>query len=246
MAKPFLSIIIPAYNEADRLPLTLIDLDRHLTSSEYSYEILVVNDGSTDATGEIVRRFIPMIKNLKLVDNADNQGKGAVVRLGMMSAKGNLRLFMDADNSTSIVEFEKMLPYFKESYDIVIGSRAVRGAKMRPPQPVYKQLAGRLGNLFIQALILKGLWDTQCGFKCFTEEAAERLFPLGKINDWAFDAEILALARAAGYKIKEMPVFWVNHPKSHVRFASYFRVLWEVVKIWWRLRRDIYKLETKK
>lgn len=245
MAKPFLSVIIPAYNEADRLPMTLIDVDRHLSQAEYSYEILVVNDGSIDATAEITRRFAGLIKNLKLIDNPDNRGKGAVVKLGMMSAKGNIRLFMDADNSTSIIEFNKMLPYFKEGFDIVIGSRAVKGARMKPAQPALKRLAGRLGNFFIQLVLLKGIWDSQCGFKAFTEEAAEKIFSLVQISRWGFDAEVLALARWMGYKIKEMPVFWVNHPKTHVRFSSYFQVLWETLKIRWWLKRDVYKLKNK-
>ena len=126
MAKPYLSIIIPAFNEAKRLPLTLVDVDKHLASQEFSYEILVVNDGSKDGTSEIARRFSTLVKNLKVIDLPENLGKGAAVRQGMMEAKGNWRLFMDADNSTSVNEFLKMMPYFKEGYDVVIGSRAVR------------------------------------------------------------------------------------------------------------------------
>lgn len=240
MAKPFLSVIIPAYNESERLPLTLIDADKHLSAQEYSYEILVVNDGSTDNTAEIVNRFLPLIKNLKLADSAENEGKGAAVRLGMLSAHGNWRIFMDADNSTSVLEFNKMLPYFKEGYEIVIGSRAVKGAALKPPQPFYRQLLGKLGNLFIQILLLKGLKDTQCGFKGFSEEAAEKIFMLTKIDGWAFDVESLALARAMGYRIKEMPVTWVNDPKSHVKFSAYFGVLWETIKVKWWLWRKAY------
>src|SRR3989344_6188715 len=153
MARPFLSVIIPAYNEAKRLPLTLIDIDKHLELQEYSYEILVINDGSTDDTGEIVRRFSPLIENLKLIDNKENHGKGAAVRQGMLLAKGTWRPFIDADNSTSIVEFNKMIQYFKEGYEVVIGSRDVKGAKMSPPQAFYKRIMGDMGNLFIQALV---------------------------------------------------------------------------------------------
>ncbi len=176
MPKPFLSVIIPAYNEAKRLPLTLIDIDKHLDEQEYSYEIIVVNDGSTDDTAEIVRRFIPLINNLKLIDNQENKGKGAVVRQGMLSAKGLWRLFMDADNSTSIVEFNKMIPYFKSGYSVVIGSRDVKGARLMPPQPFYKRILGNIGNLIIQIFLVPGIWDTQCGFKCLSEEAAEKIF----------------------------------------------------------------------
>ena len=240
MAKPFLSIIIPAYNEAKRLPLTLIDIDKHLSKQGMSYEILVVNDGSKDNTAEIVNRFMPMINELKLLDNPDNRGKGAVVRQGMLSAKGNWRLFMDADNSTAITEFLNMMPYFKEGYEVVIGSRAVKGAKLQPPQPIYRQIPGKLGNLFIQMLVLKGIWDSQCGFKCFSELAAERVFSIAKIDRWGFDVEALALARKLGYQIKEMPVTWVNDPRSHVTALSYLQVLWETIKIYWWLKKGKY------
>ncbi len=240
MARPFLSVIIPAYNEAKRLPLTLIDVDKHLQEQEYSYEILVINDGSTDETAEIVNRFAPLLINLKLIDNKENKGKGAAVKQGMLAAKGTWRLFMDADNSTSIVEFNKMIPYFKDGYEVVIGSRHVKGSRMSPPQPLYKRTLGNMGNLFIQALLLPGIWDTQCGFKCFSDEAAERIFTLTKIDRWGFDAESLALAEKLGYKIKEMPVFWVNDPRSHVRLSTYLQVLWETVKIRWWLWRGAY------
>jgi len=243
MARPFLSVIIPAYNEAKRLPLTLIDIDKHLQDQEYSYEILVVNDGSTDQTAEIVNRFMPLIENLKLIDNKENKGKGAVVRQGMLLAKGTWRLFMDADNSTSIAEFNKMIPYFKEGYEVIIGSRDVKGARMLPPQAFYKRWLGDIGNLFIQALLLPGIWDTQCGFKCFSDEAAERIFHLTKIGHWGFDAEALALAKVLNYQIKEMPVFWVNDPRSHVSWKTYLQVLWETVKVRWWLWQNAYGIK---
>jgi dolichyl-phosphate beta-glucosyltransferase len=243
--KPYLSVIIPAYNEAKRLPLTLIDIDKHLSKVDYFYEIIVVDDGSKDATKEIVKRFSHLIKNLKLIDNKENHGKGWVVKQGMLEAKGEIRLFMDADNSTSIDQFSKMIPYFKEGYDVVIGSRDIEGAKMVPPQPWYKRLAGDIGNLIIQALLLPGIWDTQCGFKAFTEEAALKIFPLMKINRWAFDVEALALAKKFGYKIKEIPVVWVNSPFSKVKALDYFRVLWEVLKIKYWIIIDKYKIKNK-
>jgi len=242
MAKPYLSVIIPAYNEAKRLPLTLIDVDKHLSQQEYSYEILVVNDGSTDATSEITNRFKPLVENLKLIDNKNNCGKGAAVRQGMLAAKGNWRVFMDADNSTAISEFNRMMPYLDEGYEVIIGSRVIKGARMNPPQPIHKRIAGRLGNWFIQLMVLRGIKDSQCGFKCFSEEAAERIFSLAKVDRWAFDVETIALARALGYSVKESPVNWVNDPRSHVRFTSYLQVLWETVKIRWRFWRRFYKI----
>lgn len=236
--KPFLSIIIPAYNEAERLPLTLVDMDKRLSGAKYSYEIIVVNDGSTDSTAEIIRKMSPAIKNLRLIDNRVNQGKGGVVKQGMLLAKGEYRLFTDADNSTTIDHFDKMLPYFSpegaETYDVVIGSRAVRGSKLEPAQPFYRQLLGKLSNIIIQIVNVPGIWDTQCGFKCFTEKSAEEIFAVSKVNGWGFDIEALALARHFGYKIKEMPVHWVNDAKSHVKMSAYLKTFAENVKIrWW-------------
>ncbi len=241
MAQPYLSIIIPAYNEADRIPLTLIDMDKRLSAAPYSYEILVVNDGSKDNTAEVVRSLEKMVKNLKLVDNQENKGKGGVVRQGMLLAKGKIRLFTDADNSTSIDQFNNMLPYFQEGYDVVICSRPMKGSKLDPAEPIYKQIPGKLGNLFIQALLLPGIWDTQCGFKAFTEEAAERIFQISRIPGWGFDVEILALAKRMGYRIKEIPVHWVNDLRSHVTAMAYLKVLLETVKIRWWLWTNKYR-----
>ena len=232
MNKPFLSVIIPAYNEAKRLPSTLVDIDKYLSTVEYSYEILVVNDGSKDNTAEIVRKMSATIKNLKVVDNPVNRGKGAVVHDGMLIAKGNYRLFMDADNSTSIDQVEKMLPLLKDGVDVVIGSRAIKGAKLEPPEPIYRQIPGKLGNLLIQLLLLPGIWDTQCGFKAFSEETAEDVFRYMKITGWGFDIEALALSKKLGYVIKEIPVRWVNEAEgSKVGMSAYLKVLVETFKI---------------
>ncbi len=249
MTKPFLSIIIPAYNEAERLPLTLVDIDKRLSGVKYSYEILVVNDGSTDNTGEIVKKMAPAIKNLKLIDNRVNQGKGGVVKQGMLLTKGEYRLFTDADNSTSIDHFDKMMHYLTgkegEIYDVVIGSRAVKGSKLEPPQPFYKQLLGKLSNIIIQIVNMPGIWDTQCGFKVFSEKAAEKIFSISKINGWGFDIEALALARHFGYRTKETPVHWVNDAKSHVKLAAYLKTFVENVKIRWWIMTGAYEKSTK-
>lgn len=243
MSKPFLSIIIPAYNEAKRLPLTLVDVDKHLSAAEYSYEIIVVDDGSKDATVEIVKRLAAgLIKNLRVVENEKNHGKGFVVRQGMLEAKGNWRLFTDADNSTSVDQIERMIPFFKEGYDVLIGSRAVPGAKLEPPEPLYKRILGKGGNLFIQLVAVPGVRDTQCGFKCFSERAAERIFGVARSDRWAFDVEALALARKFGFRIKEVPVRWVNDFRSHVKLSAYFTTLFEVVKIRWWLVTNIYRI----
>ncbi len=168
MPQPYLSIIIPAYNEAERIPKTLLDIDKRLTNAPYSYEIFVVSDGSKDNTAEVVRKMAKMVKNLKLIDNEENKGKGGVVRQGMLLANGQIRLFTDADNSTSIDQFDQMIPYFKEGYSVVIGSRTAKGAKLDPPEPIYRQIPGKLGNIVFQVVLgLWGLWDTQCAHQLF-------------------------------------------------------------------------------
>ena len=241
--KPYLSIILPAYDEADRLPKTLIDIDRRLADKKYTYEILVINDGSKDNTAEVVRKMAPTIKNLKLVDNKENKGKGGVVRQGMLTAEGEIRLFMDSDNATTIDHFDQMIPFFNEGYGVVICSRSAKGSKLDPPEPWYRQIPGKLGNLFwIQPLVLPGLWDTQCGFKAFTAEVAEKVFALSRIGGWSFDVEILALAKKLGYRIREVPVHWVHDGKSKVKASAYVKFFLEVVQIRWWLSSNVYKI----
>jgi dolichyl-phosphate beta-glucosyltransferase len=244
MAQPYLSIIVPAYNEAERLPKTLLDMDKRLAAAPYSYEIVVVNDGSTDNTAAIVKNMVKMVRNLKLIDLKDNSGKGSAVRQGMLLSTGAIRLFTDADNSTSIDQFEKMMPYFKERFDVVIGSRSMKGAQLDPPESMAKQVSGKLGNIFIQLLLLPGLPDTQCGFKAFTADAAEKIFKLSRIEGWAFDVEILALAKKMNYRIKEIPVYWVNDTHSHVKAATYLKFLGETITIRWWLWNKKYPIIT--
>jgi len=240
--KPYLSVIIPAYNEAGRLPLTLVDIDRHLSTKNYTYEIIVVDDGSSNNTKDVAEKFIKLIPNLRVVGYESNQGKGNAVKVGMLEAQGKYRLFTDADNSTSIDHFDKMIPSLKEGYDIVICSRDIKGSQMHPPQSLFKRILGNMGNLFIQALLLPGIRDTQCGFKVFSEEAALKIFSLQKIKRWGFDIEALALGKHMGYRIKEIPVYWVNDADSRVKPLAYFQVLFETVKVRWWLWRKVYNL----
>jgi dolichyl-phosphate beta-glucosyltransferase len=231
MPQPLLSVVIPAYNEAERLPRTLLAIDAYLSGRDYTYEIIVADDGSKDATSDIVERMRKTVKHLKLLRFEANRGKGAVVRDGMLSAEGKYRVFTDADNSTSIDQFENMRPLFEEGAGVVIGSRAHKESRLDPAEPWYRQVPGKMGNLFIQLLVLPGLWDTQCGFKGFTAEAAERVFRLTRIAGWGFDIEALAVAKRLGYGIKEIPVHWINDTASHVKASAYLKVLIETVKI---------------
>lgn len=243
MEAPYLSIIVPAYNEAERIPLTLVDMDKRLSGADFTYEIIVVNDGSTDKTADIVEKMAKTIPHLSLINNAKNQGKGGVVRDGMLAATGKYRLFTDADNSTTIDQFQKMRPFLDE-YGVVIGSRAVKGAKLEPPEPFYRQMLGKGGNLLIQLFNLPGIWDTQCGFKCFTAEAAEKVFRKSRVTGWGFDIEALALARAFKYGIKEVPVHWVNSAGSHVKLSAYLKVFLENAQIRWWLLTGRYHLHS--
>ncbi len=237
-----LSVVIPAYNEEKRLPKTLEAIDDYLRSQSYDYEILVVNDGSKDATAEAVRGMEGVIKNLKLIDNKKNKGKGGVVKQGMLESLGEYRLFTDADNSTSVDQIEKMWPEFEKGFAVVIGSRDVKGAVLDPPQPFLRNAI--LGEGFkLYRKIIIGLWkiqDTQCGFKCFKSEAAEKIFPKCKIDRFAFDPEILVVAKKSGFKIKEVPIYWKNDMQSTVKGSSMVKMAIDLLKIRLNMIKGIY------
>ncbi len=232
-----LSVIIPAYNEEKRAPKTISLIDEYLRRQNYDYEILLVNDGSKDKTAEIVRNLESQFSHLRLLDNKENHGKGYVVKQGMLQAKGEYRLFTDADNSTSMDQVEKMWPWFEKGFDVVIGSRDIKGAVLDPPQPWIRKIL--LGEGFkLLRKILVGLWllqDTQCGFKCFSAKAAQDVFSNMKMDGFAFDVECLVLAKRLGYKIKEIPVRWVNDLESKVKIKSIFKMLIDIIKI----RKDL-------
>lgn len=241
MAKPFLSVIIPAYNEAERLPLTLIDVDRHLAEQEYSYEIVVVVSHSSDHTAEIVKRFASFLPSLKYIALPENRGKGFAVKTGMLAAKGTYRLFMDADNSTAVVEFNKMLPYLRgghgEVCDVVIGSRKVDGARVSPPSALSRRILSAVANACVKLFVVRGFADTQCGFKVFSADAATSLFTALQTDGFLFDVEILARAKRAGLRIKEIPVYYAYNPGFKVNMRQYFRSLGELIRIQKRLSK---------
>lgn len=233
-----LSVIIPAYNEEKRIEKTLNSINDYLSKQSYDSEILVVDNGSADGTAGIVKMLAGRINGLRLVLGQAGRGKGFAVKLGMLEAKGEYRIFTDADNSTSIGQVEKMWPEFERGFDAVIGSRDVKGAVLNPPQPWWRRVI--LGDGFkLYRKIIIGLWgieDTQCGFKGFKKEAAEKIFPKSQISGWTFDVEILILAKQMGYKIKEIPVTWVNDPDSKVKFSSVIEMAIGLLK----LRLNIY------
>lgn len=235
-----LSVIIPAYNEARRITDTLISIRDYLSREPYDWEVLVMNDGSTDNTAEIVRSFGTQNPKFRLVDNRKNHGKGYVVKQGILETKGDFRLFTDADNSTTIDHVEKFWPYFKEGYDVIIASIAAKGATLAHSEKFYKRWFGKFGNLWIQLWLLPGIWDTRRGFKMFTKKAAENIFSKVIEQGWTFDDEALAIARKLNYKIKEVPIHWVNNPESKVKLRDYPKSLLGTLKIRWNLLRGKY------
>lgn len=241
---PYLSVIIPAYNEEQRIAATLAAIYTYLKTQPYSWEMLVANDGSHDATMEVVRRFAADKPQVRWNDRRDNHGKGYTVREGMLLANGRIRLFTDADNSTDMRHFDQMIPLFERGSDVVICSRDPKdapGAAQAVPQPFVKRLLGNLGNLFIQFMAVPGIWDTQCGFKAFTAEAACSIFQAARVDGWAFDIEALALARRFGYKTAVIPANWVDDSDTHVTFRNYLEVLADTVRIRWHLWQGAYR-----
>ena len=214
MNTPFLSVVIPAYNEESRLPRTLGQVFAFLEKQAYTHEVLVVENASADRTLEIAEGFASNHGNLRVLHEAQ-RGKGCAVQRGMLAACGQFRFICDADLSMPIEEVNNFLPPTLADFDLAIGSREAAGA-FRYNEPAYRHWGGRAINFAIQALILPGLNDTQCGFKCFRAEIADALFPLQTIPGWAFDIEILYLARRRGYRIKEVPIDWYFDPDSKV------------------------------
>jgi glycosyltransferase involved in cell wall biosynthesis len=234
-----LSVVIPAYNEEQRIGKTLADVGQFLSRQNYPYEILVINDGSTDKTAEVVGLL--EIKNLTLVDNKQSHGKGWVVGQGMMQANGDIRVFMDADNSTKIDEIAKFLPFFQRGFNVVVGSRRIKGANVPKDQGGFREFLGWAFRTVVHIIVPVGVTDTQCGFKAMTGEAAQKIFPRQTIFRWAFDVEILALARRSHLKIAEVPITWVNDDASHVKLAGMINMLWEVLQVRWNLLTNRYK-----
>lgn len=232
----YLSVIIPAYKEQKHIQSTIESIYSYLTSKNVEHEIIVVTDGPGDNTKSIVDSMISSgsFSTLKHLDLPVNRGKGFAVRRAMLKAGGDYKLFTDADNATSIDHIERMMPFFSQGYDVVIGSIAVPGHTVASgSEPYWRRLFGKMGNLFIQVIAVPGIHDTQRGFKIITAKAAQDIFSRMIIDRWGFDIEMLALARKLGYKIKEAPVDWKNDPDSgsHPKLEAYFQVLTETMKI---------------
>jgi dolichyl-phosphate beta-glucosyltransferase len=236
-ANPQLSIIIPAYNEGRRLGPALEQIRRHFESSDTSAEVIVVDDGSSDDTAAVALAFEPGPLTLRLIRNRRNEGKGYSVRRGMRKATGAMMLMTDADQSTPIYELAKALPYLSDGYDVVIGSRDVAESVITKHQPGYRHGMGLIMRGLRRMLMLRDIKDTQCGFKLFSRRAAKAIFPRVRERGFAFDCEVLLVARQMGCRIKELGVLWCNDPDSRVRpVRDSLRMLVALARIHWRIR----------
>ena len=213
-----ISIIIPTFNEEDRLPKTLGKIADFVKLNPDNFEVIVVDDASTDGTSEVANKFKDKIQNFKVLrlEKSPFAGKGYAVNKGVLASSGDLILYLDADGSTPIEEIKKLLEKIDEGFDIAIGSRAIQRSSVQKRQKVLREYMGRIFNIFVQALTVKGIVDTQCGFKVFKRESALDIFKNQKIFDFGFDVELLYAATKKGLKIAEVPVIWINDPRSTV------------------------------
>jgi len=241
--KPYLSVVIPAYNEEKRIGHTLTAVYDYLTQQPYTWEILIVLDGVTDDTLGIIQNFAQNKEHIRWIDRQENRGKGYTLRQGMRAARGQIRLFTDADNSTDIRHFDRMKPLLDKGADVIICSRDAKdapGARQSVPQPFYKRFLGNAGNLIIQLLVVPGIWDTRCGFKAFTALAAEQIFSVARMEGFSIDDESLALARRFGYDIEVIAADWIDAEGTHVTKLDYFKNIWEAIRIRWYLLTGAY------
>lgn len=237
-----LSVVIPAYNEEARLPRTLDSVYKYLSNRGGSFEIIVVDDGSVDHTADAVETFAATRDNVRLISYAPNQGKGHAVRTGMLAAVGDLILFNDADGASPIEEIEKLERSITGGADVAIGSRAKPDDTRHVEALTYRKYIGNTFNILVQSLILPGFHDTQCGFKMFKHKIAKDLFSVTTMNGYAFDVEILYVAKMRGYKIDEIPINWTNIDGSKVNVLTDSpKMLVELLKVATGARFGKYK-----
>jgi dolichyl-phosphate beta-glucosyltransferase len=218
-ARPHLSVVIPAYNEAFRIPSALRQIVEYLEGRGKTYEVLVVDDGSTDDTAERVKQVCREASAVRLLRHSTNHGKGFAVRAGMLQASGEYLLFTDADLSSPMTEADRLIEPLQKGYDVVVGSRALKPEWVSPRQPWWRERSGQIFNLFVRSLVSLDIRDTQCGFKAFRREAAQAVFSCQTIPGFGFDVEILYLARKFGYRVLEVPVHWANDARTKVRLV---------------------------
>lgn len=242
-----LSVVISAYNEEQRIEECFHKLKHYFSHVQYSYEIIFVNDGSSDNTKlkieSLNKNLTLKIKNLKLISYQPNKGKGYGIRQGVMAAKGQYILFSDVDLSTPIKETEKLFKFIKK-YPIVIGSRYLKKGSVKVAQPLTRRIISRLGNSLIKLMLGLFYQDTQCGFKLLDARSAKDIFSRATISRWGFDIEMLAIAKILGCRVKETAVDWYNDPRSQVRASrAVINTFREVLKIRANIKKGIYQHE---
>ncbi len=243
MKKPFLSIIIPAHNEENRLPPSLEKIDRFLSAQDYTAEVLIVENGSTDATLAVAQVYAEKRPYLRVFQESA-RGKGLAIRRGMLEAEGQYRFLCDADLSMPIEQVNRFLPPAVSGSTVAIGSREVEGS-VRYNEPAFRHLIGRIFNAMVRLFLLPGLQDTQCGFKCFPAEVAEAVFPHQMLTGMSFDAEVLYIARQKGYSIVEIPIDWYFDPNSRVRLVQdSLGMAFDLLVIRRNARRGLYDAES--
>ncbi len=233
----YLSVIIPAYREKEKIGGNLLEIESFLSGKNFDYEIIVVVDGSPDNIAQVAQNYASQVKNLRVINNAENHGKGFVVRQGLFESRGKYVVFLDADGSTSITHVDKFLSAMEKGVDVVIGSRKIRGAFIQIHQSKYREMMGSVSGWLIR--IVLGLWkfpDTQCGFKMLNRKAAHKIASEMKIDRFGFDFELIALAKIFQFKIEQIPVRWLNEEESAVKLFGpngYFQALADLFKIKW-------------
>lgn len=238
MISPYLSIIIPAYNEENRLQSALTQVLDFIERQSFESEVLVVENGSLDRTLQIAQKFASEHFQFRAIHEKE-RGKGRAVKRGMLEAEGEFRFMCDADLSMPVTEISRFLPPTLTEFDIAIASREAPGA-VRYDEPAYRHLGGRAVNVMIRLLALPNLFDTQCGFKCFRAAVAEDLFGHSSLSGWSFDVEILYLARLRGYKVIEVPITWYFSADSKVSpLKDALRMGWDILRMRWRARRSL-------
>ena len=244
-SRPFLTIVVPAYNEEARLPATLAEIGAWMDARRLDAEILVVDDGSRDRTAEIAAEALSGRRG-RVLKNGENRGKGYSVRHGVLEAAGRFVLLTDADLSTPITEYDKVAAWVRDhDLDVAIGSRALPGSDVQLRQGVLRQTMGRAFNRIIRALTGLPFHDTQCGFKLLDRDRTRPLFEKMVLDRFAFDVELLFLCRRFGLTVREVPVIWRNSPGSKVSIlGDPLNMIYDVLRVRWRFRRGLYNPET--
>jgi glycosyltransferase involved in cell wall biosynthesis len=238
---PKYSIVIPAYNESARIGATLESVISCIRRRGWSCEVIVVNDGSKDATADVVQSYAKDAPEVRLVENPGNRGKGYSVKNGLLQARGDIVMFTDADLSAPIEEAERLFAAIDSGADIAIGSRWLKSSRQTHRQPLYRQFFGRCFNIVARHVMGLKFADTQCGFKAFTHQAAQTVFQLMTIERWGFDPEILFIGLLRGFWIIEVPVSWAHDARTRISYIrDGFRMLQELVVIRWNAFRGVY------